>query len=191
VLPNGRRIPQIRVEFHILAYVSSCYITAYFVLVCFLTLILSGATSYTTNCKLHIYEWFEVSAAFYIACFILGMIIYLVIRRHGLTLVTVNMGRCELLFLDYSRIWAFVALVLIDLVHLGLTVWGTVEFVTDLHGLLHCYIEAPLLSNFMFMCIIIGYLYSVRLFITVIHFKYGIRILRNMRQRCRCFRRYD
>ena len=162
-------------------------------LVCFLTLLLAGASSteYTSTCTEHMLTWFEVSTFYYLVCLFLAMAVYLIIRRHGFIRVTLNLGRWELLFLDYQGNWVYVLLVLMDLAHLGLAIWGSIEFFTDLRGLLDCFLQEPIFNNFVFMSIAVGYLYSIRLLITIVHFKYGIPILRWMRRRFSCFRRYD
>lgn len=174
-----------------MVFLSTAYIVAYFILTCFLTLVLSGASTLTYSCTKHIVMWFEVSAGFYLASFILCMVIFMIIRKQGLQSELVNMGWVEWLFFVYRPNWPYYILVTIDLIHLGLTIWGTIEFFTDLIGLINCYIELPILSNFMFIVVIIGYIYVIRMLVTIFHFKFGIRILRYIRANCRYFRRYD
>lgn len=101
------------------------------------------------------------------------------------------MGWVELLFFVYKPKWAYIMLILIDLIHLGLTIWGTVEFFTDIIGLIECYLELPILTNFMFIAVIIGYIYVIRMLVTIFHFKYGINILRFIRRKFSYFRKYD
>eukprot|EP00347_Sterkiella_histriomuscorum_P001975 403369950 len=103
------------------------------------------------DCTKHIVVWFEVSACFYLGSFLLCMIIFMIIRKQGLQSETVNWGWVEWLFFVYQPRWPYVILVSIDLIHLGLTIWGTIEFFTDLIGLIECYLELPILSNFMFI----------------------------------------
>ena len=101
------------------------------------------------------------------------------------------MGRCELLFFVYKPNWPYILLAIIDLTHIGLTIWGSVEFFTDLYDLIQCYIELPILTNFMFIVIVIGYLYIVRMLVMIFHFKFGVRILRYLRRNFRYFNKYD
>ena len=102
------------------------------------------------------------------------MMIFMCIRRRGLQGERVNFGWVELLFFVYKPNLPYVLLTIIDLIHLGLTIWGTIEFFTDLIGLINCYIELPMLSNFMFIIVVLGYLYVVRMLVTIFHFKFGV-----------------
>ena len=191
MLRDGRRIETHRVDFNILVFVSTAYVMAYFILSCFLTLVLSGASTITYTCTKHIVGWFEVSAIFYLACFVIGMLTFFIIRRRGLTAERVNLGSFELVFFVYRPCWVYLLLGIIDLVHIGLTAWGTFEFFTDLAGIMNCYFEIPILSNFMFIIVIVGYIIIARLLVMLFHFKYGIRILRWVRRTFRYFRRFD
>lgn len=55
----------------------------------------------------------------------------------------------------------------------------------------NCYFEIPILANFMLIMVILGYLYVLRIFITMLHYKFGVRIYRYMRRNLRIFRRFD
>ena len=75
--------------------------------------------------------------------------------------------------------------------HIGLTIWGSIEFFVPIKQMIVCYIELPVLSNFMFILIVAGYMVVLRVLTTVIHFKFGVRLYRWLRRTFRCFRKFD
>lgn len=56
---------------------------------------------------------------------------------------------------------------------------------------MNCYLEVPVLANFMLIMLILGYIYIGRVFFTIIHYKFGVRIYRYLRRNLRYFKRYD
>ena len=113
-------------------FVSSLYIAAYLVMSLILTFSLSSTSTYVNKCQIHIQTWIEVSAAYYLFAFILCLLIYLVYNKIGLRAEIVNFGNYEVIFLILNRDWGYYLLIIIDLAHIGLTIWGSVEFFRDI-----------------------------------------------------------
>ena len=88
----------------------------------------------------------------------------------------------------YTRNWLYLTLLAVDIVHLTLSVWGTVIFANAIHG---CYLEVPVTSNFVFILIVLGYVYFLRIFPLIFVYKFGVRIQRYFRRTLRLFRKYD
>lgn len=103
----------------------------------------------------------------------------------------VNLGVILCIFMVHQHNWPYLILFAIDICQLGLTIWGSLQFFEDLHQILICYLELPILANFMFVLLIIGYIFCLRGIVTIIHFKFGPQIWAWIRRRCPCFRRLD
>lgn len=77
-------------------------------------------------------------------------------------------------------------MVVIDSVHIVLTINGSIMNFGDMKHLLVCYIEIPMLANFMFILVILGYIYVLRLIATIIHFWFGPNIYVWLKRRIHC-----
>jgi len=119
------------------------------------------------------------------------LVMILAVRRLLSSEETGNFGLILSLFNSYRRHWPHAVLTLVDLSHFYLTVWGTKEFFDEISEIVYCYLEIPIHTNFMFIMIIIGYVFTFRMAITVFHFWFGTWIWNQIRQRCPCFRRLD
>jgi hypothetical protein len=113
-------------------------------------------------------------------------------KRIGMTVDIIDLGWFYCLFIVFDQgNWPYFLLLLVDLSHLSLTIWGSIEFFKDLRQIIICYLEVPVLANFMFVLIIIGYAFAVRSLVTIFHFKFGPFFWRLIRRTCPCFRRFD
>ena len=119
------------------------------------------------------------------------MTVMLIIRRDLPRARTVNLGLILCLFMVHRKCWPYITLFLVDVFHLLLTLKGTKEFFEDIYVMANCFFELPLLTNFMFILLIIGYLVFLRFFALVFHFWLGPSIWSFIRRRCPCFRRLD
>lgn len=185
---DHRSLP-IRVDFNIFMYLASAYMLAYFFLTFFLVLIYLSASTETEKCMLNIKLWYEVSAVFYFLAFASTATIIFLIRKAHLTIETVTLRSMVVVFHNYKKNWLFLYLLLIEAIHLTLTIIGSYMNFNELKDLLVCYLEIPLLANFMFILIILGYIYVLRMIVTVFHFWFGYRIYVWMKHRCGCLAR--
>eukprot|EP00347_Sterkiella_histriomuscorum_P007353 403349272 len=170
-------------------FIATAYVMAYFFLTGFVTLILANSADYQTDqCSSLIVIWFKLSVSYYLIGFLVCIFVLYQIKRHGLRSEIVNMGAFEITLQVYEKSWAYIVLVIIDVINLSITIWGTFIFQNSLS---YCYFEEPVLTNFILILIILGYIYFLRVVPLIFHYKYGVRIYRHIRQRFRCFRRYD
>lgn len=96
-----------------------------------------------------------------------------------------------LVFHDYNSNLYYLYLLLVDLTHIGFTIYGTVMNIGHVREVVVCYIEMPVLCNFMYILLLLGYMYCLRMFMTILHFKFGIKIYAWLKTVCRCFRTYE
>lgn len=178
-------------EFHFVMYTISAYVIAYFFLSIFITLILVTGNTSQSLCKLGIVEWYLVSAVFYFGSFIITGSILFLIRRIPLLEKVVIIRSFVLIFKSYPKNWLYLYLICLEFLHLGLTTWGSFINFTDFSDMVDCYTELTLLSSFMFILIILGYIYILRLFCTTLHFWLGFSIYTWLKRNIRCLRKNE
>ncbi|CDW84121.1 e3 ubiquitin-protein ligase sis3-like [Stylonychia lemnae] len=187
-LPNGSRLQRIKFDFNFMMFIGTAYMMAYFFLTGFALLILSTSSLDVTNCSIPIISWFKVSVTMYVFSFTICLFTVLKIKKHGLQTEIINFGAFELVLEVYNRNWAYIVVLSIDMFHLALTIWGTIQIERVKPP---CFFEIPALSNFMLIMVILGYIYLARVIVTVTHYKFGVRIYRYLRRNLRVFRKYD
>jgi hypothetical protein len=66
-----------------------------------------------------------------------------------MTVDIIDLGWFYCLFIVFDQgNWPYFLLLLVDLSHLSLTIWGSIEFFKDLRQIIICYLEVPVLANF-------------------------------------------
>lgn len=180
-------------EFHIIMYTVSAYVIAYFFLSIFISLILFTGNHVPADngCKIDIYSWYCASAFFYTFGFIITGMILFFIRRVNLDENVVVIRQFIFMFKSYPRNWFYIYLFALELLHLSLTIWGSVLNFSDINSLLTCYTDLTLLANFMFILVILGYIYFLRMCFTTLHFWLGYKILTFFKRRIRCLRKNE
>ena len=108
-----------------------------------------------------------------------------------LTHDTVVLRSIIIIFSNYHNKWLYGYLVLIEAFNLVLTIYGSYMNFNDMNKLLVCYMEVPLLANFMFILIILGYIYIFRMLVTVLHFWFGHQIYMWMKRKWRCLSTHE
>lgn len=61
----------------------------------------------------------------------------------------------------------------------------------DIKKFVICFPEIPLLTNFMFILMILGYIYILRMLITVLHFWFGLTIYHWLKMKFRCLSKHE
>ena len=157
-------------------YVAAAYLIAYFFLTFFLTLILATSNTETKDCQLGIRTWYIMSTVLYFSAFILTAAILFKIRRVHLDEDLVVLRHFVLIYHNVKYNWLFITLLIIDLMNVILTIEGSILTFNDVEPLFVCYLEIPMLANFMFILVILGYIYFLRMIVTIVHFWFGVRI---------------
>ena len=122
---------------------------------------------------------------------IVTALVVFAMRKTGMVVVYIDMGWVEFQYILFESNWPYIVLSLVEIGHLVLTVWGSIEFFDDFHKLFNCYMEIPLFSNATFMLLLFGYLVTLRGLVIIIHFRFGPSILRWLYRACPCFRRFE
>jgi len=107
-------------------FIGTAYMMAYFFLTGFALLILSTSNLETTDCSMDIIWWFKISVTMYVTCFTVCLFTVMKIKKHGLQPEIINFGTFEILLEVYNRNWAYIVVLTIDVIHLAITIWGTV-----------------------------------------------------------------
>jgi hypothetical protein len=115
------------------------------------------------------------------------------LRSVFLSVERVNFGWFDLLYLSYmASKWPFIILIVIDLIQMTLTIWGSAfYFGSTTEVFFNCMFELPNMVNFQLVILLMGYLYMIRMIITICHFTFGTQLYRWIRRTCPCFRRFD
>lgn len=125
---------------------------------------------------------------FYLLALFFSCAAVVIIRRHGFDVEIINFGDVDLILQVYNRNLVYILLCLIDICHLGMTAWGTALLKNKI---LLCYKDLPNMSNFILILVVLGYIYFCRIFVTLIHYKFGVYIYRFIRRRFRRFHQFD
>lgn len=193
VLPSGKQVSFYRVDFNILMYSITTYTLAYFFLSCCLglTFVMSESNK-VTNCTIPVLLWSQYSAYFYLSSFIATTLCAFYYRNRTLTYETVTIKSLIIVFQNVEQNWFYLVLTLIEIVNLFLTIFGTTMNLSESHDqMLICYLELPMVCNFMYVLIILGYLNIFRFLTTLLHFRFGIHIYRWLRNHFSYLRNHD
>jgi hypothetical protein len=178
-------------------FTTAAYVMTYFFLTCFLCCIfaISSSDLYTssdgTACNMPVVLWYQVSIIFYVFAFFTTLGCAILFKQRPLTQETVTLKQFIIVFNNLNANWYYLLLTAIELGHLSLTISGTVMSLNENVNTFGCYLELPMMTNFMYVLILLGYVYCLRFVATLVHFKFGIYIYRFLRNNLRCLRSHD
>ena len=108
-------------------FVSTAYLMSYILLIGLISLVLSNSSmNGNTHCSKLMITWFQTSIGFYLLALLVCCVVVVLIKRHGFQIETVNFGDVDFVFQVYNRNLVYMILCLVDLTHLGITIWGTI-----------------------------------------------------------------
>ena len=113
------------------------------------------------------------------------------IRNVELDENTVVIRSIIIVFRAYPKSWLYVYLIVLEVMHLVLTIWGSILNFGDEDKIIACFKDITLLSSFMFILVVLGYIYIVRMFVTTFHFWLGYSIYTWLKRRIRFLRRNE
>jgi len=93
-----------------------------------------------------------------------------------------------MIFINFKMSWIYFVLLFIDLVNVVLTIYGSMLYFGDFNEMMNCFFEITILTNFMFVLILLGYVYFIRLLVTQLHFNFGIKIYKYLKLKCKCLK---
>ncbi len=122
---------------------------------------------------------------------LIGAAVILGMRRVGMSFEIVDIGWFECIFIIFDGNWPYLVLLVVDISNVALHIWAIRTFFNDIKLTIVCYLEYPILTNAMFIMIIIGFVILFRPLVMILHFKFGPSFWRWARRKCPCFKRFD
>jgi len=189
---GSRRVCFRKVDFNLLLYLPGSYILAYFFLLMLIALIFVGANAETEECSLPFVLWYKMSACFYLLAFLATVCLGFALQRSHTIEEAIIIRHVILVFNYHTFNWAYACLVLIELWHFSLTIWGgMLYFQKSSDAFSTCYSEITMLINFLLILVILGFTYACRFLFVIFQFKMGPRFYRFLRSRIAWVRAYE
>lgn len=178
-------------DFHVIMYTISAYVIAYFFLAIFVILVLATGHTTLNNCELPIYSWYYASAVFYSFSFLNTIILLFSVRNVVLNENTVVIRSLIIVFRAYPKNWLYLYLIGLETIHAALTIWGSYLNFSDEKKTIPCFDEITLLCSFMFILVVLGYIYVIRMIVTFFHFWLGYSIYTWLKRKIRFLRKNE